>query len=101
MKTKKKIAGAQTDEINKLKEQLETMKRDYENDIKRIKNENYKATESLKKDYENKIQKMKAEYEKKLADKDALLKSSNSNMSQALEQMKAEYEKNDNAKWRN
>ena len=36
---------------------------------------------------------MKAEYDKKLADKDALLKSSNSNMSQALEQMKAEYEK--------
>ena len=69
------------------------MKKDYEIDIKRIKNENYKATENLKKDYENKIQKMKAEYEKKLADKDALLKSSNSNMSQALEQMKAEYEK--------
>ena len=93
MKIKKKLAGAQSDEINKLKEQLETMKKDYENDIKRIKNENYKATENLKKDYENKIQKMKADYEKKLADKDALLKSSNSNMSQALEQMKAEYEK--------
>ena len=45
---------------------------------------------------------MKAEYDKKLADKDALLKSSNSNMSQALEQMKAEYEKkNDYVKWRN
>ena len=69
------------------------MKKDYDNDIKRLKNENGKAIDNLKKDYENKIQKMKADYEKKLADKDALLKSSNSNMSQALEQMKAEYEK--------
>ena len=36
---------------------------------------------------------MKADYEKRLADKDALIKSGNSNMAQALEQMKAEYEK--------
>ena len=52
---KKKLAGAQSDEINKLKEQLETMKKDYDNDIKRLKNENGKAIDNLKKDYENKI----------------------------------------------
>ena len=69
------------------------MKKNYENEIKKLKLENHKNNENLKKDYDNKVQKLKAEYEKKLADKDALLKSSNSNMSQALDKMKAEYEK--------
>ena len=72
---------------------METMKKNYENEIKKIKLEYHKNNENLKRDYDNKVQKLKAEYEKKLADKDALLKNSNSNMSQALDKMKAEYEK--------